>query len=89
MDLSGLEDYSFIAVRSFIVKLVSLAALFVFVRSQNDYVWYALIGVCAIGLNNIFNVGHLHKLNIGLGFSNIELKTYQANYFDFLNHHFD
>ena len=72
----GLEDYSFIAVRSFIVKLVSLAALFVFVRSQNDYVWYALIGVCAIGLNNIFNVGHLHKLNIGLGFSNIELKKH-------------
>jgi len=46
------------------------------VRSQNDYVWYALIGVCAIGLNNIFNVGHLHKLNIGLGFSNIELKKH-------------
>ncbi len=72
----GVESYGFIAIRSFIVKTVCLVLLFIFVHGPKDYVWYALIGVGGGGLNSIFNIIHLRKLNIGLAFHNIELKKH-------------
>ena len=39
----GIEQYAYIAIRSFIIKLVSLIMLFIFVKSPSDYVIYALI----------------------------------------------
>lgn len=64
----GLEDFEYIAMRSFIVKLLSLIALLVFVRNENDFVIYALITTGAIGLNNVFNVCNLPKIHIHLDF---------------------
>ena len=55
----GNEKYKYIAKRSFIVKIISLALIFLFVRSQQDYLIYALIYGLGIGLNNIFNIYHL------------------------------
>lgn len=72
----GVENYGFIAIRSFIVKLICLVMLFVLVRTKNDYVWYAVIGVAGTGLNNIFNIFHLRKINISLDFRNIKIKKH-------------
>ena len=57
----GKEEYGYIMVRSIVVKFVSLLALFIFVRSKNDYISYALINCLATAGNYIFNVVHLRK----------------------------
>ena len=70
----GIEDYGYIAVRSFIVKLLSLIALLVLVRNRNDFVIYALISTCPVGANNILNVLHLPKIGVHLAFRNLTFK---------------
>lgn len=40
---SGLEQYAFITKRAIIVKVLSLLAIFVFVKAKEDYIIYALI----------------------------------------------
>lgn len=57
----GEEEYIYITRRSILVKLLSLLALFLFVKKQDDYVLYALILCMGIGCNNIFNVFHARK----------------------------
>ena len=52
----GTEDFRFIAVRSFAVKAVSLAAVFLFVRTAGDLYKYALICVLANGGNHVLNI---------------------------------
>lgn len=58
---SGREDYVYIAVRSSVVKLLSLALIFIFVRDQADYLNYALITCLATGGNYLFNIFHSRK----------------------------
>lgn len=41
--LQGLEDFSFFGKRSFIIKLLSVAAVFVFIHQSSDYVLYYLL----------------------------------------------
>lgn len=49
------EDYLLITIRTFIVQLLSLILMFVFVKSPNDYLIYALITVISSGGAYIFN----------------------------------
>lgn len=57
----GMEEYEYITKRSIFVKIASLIAMFLFVRTKNDYIIYALIQSLAIAGNNIFNVINLKK----------------------------
>lgn len=57
----GLEEYGYIAVRSLITKVVALIAVFVFVRTKEDYIIYALITVLATCGNYLFNAIHARK----------------------------
>lgn len=57
----GLEEYVYIAIRSSIVKCLSLIAVFVFVRTSNDYIIYALIISLALGINNIYNIFYARR----------------------------
>ncbi len=68
----GNEDYVYITVRSLIVKILSLIAIFIFVKDANDYVYYALIYSLGIAGNYIFNISSVAKRGIRLNFSNIE-----------------
>ena len=72
----GIEEYGYIAMRSFVVKLLSLIALLVFVRSKDDFVIYALISTCAVGANNILNVAHLPKIGVHLHWRNLTFKQH-------------
>lgn len=49
------EKYVYIAIRSFIIQIVSILLMFIFVRTPNDYVIYTGITVFANGGASIFN----------------------------------
>ena len=55
------EDYLYITVRYIIFQIISLIALFVFVKSKEDYLIYAFITVFANGGANILNYIHTRK----------------------------
>lgn len=57
----GREEYVYIALRSIVVKLASLALVFVFVRTSSDIIPYAAILCFATAGNYIFNVLRLRK----------------------------
>lgn len=57
----GIEDFKYITIRSLIVRLISLIALFVFVKSQSDIYIYALLLMIAEAGNYVFNFIHLRK----------------------------
>lgn len=58
----GYEEYRYITIRSIIVKVLSLIAVFVFVKSQSDYIIYAFITTCSLVANFVMNVCKLNML---------------------------
>lgn len=72
---NGLEEYGYITGRSLAMKGISLLALFLFVKTRQDYVVYALISSLATGGNYVFNVIHSRKF-VKICFSGIELKKH-------------
>lgn len=71
----GVEEYGYIAGRSLIIKSVSLVALFLLVKTKQDYVLYALISSLATGGNYIFNVIHARRF-VDIDFSGIQIKRH-------------
>jgi O-antigen/teichoic acid export membrane protein len=57
----GIEDFKYITIRSLLVRLFSLIALFVFVRSKTDIYIYAILIILAEAGNFVFNFYHLRK----------------------------
>ena len=57
----GKEEYKYIMIRSIIIKILSLLAIFFLVKKVNDYIIYALILTLANALNYIFNIIHSKK----------------------------
>lgn len=56
-----MEDYYYITIRSLVIHIVALVLLFVFVRRQTDYIWYAATTVIANTGANFFNFYHSRK----------------------------
>lgn len=69
----GEEEYRYIAIRSFLVKLIAVACIFLFVKDKNDCEIYALIYAFSLGANNIFNIIHLKKYKINIQFFNLKI----------------
>lgn len=57
----GLEEYRYISTRSFLIKILSFAAMLLFVKKQEDYLIYALILCIATAGNNLANAWNLRK----------------------------
>lgn len=57
----GQEDYGYITARSAAVKVLSLAALFLFVKEKDDYIRYALISSLGTACNYCFDLFHARK----------------------------
>ncbi len=55
------EEYTYITVRSIVFKIISIIALFIFVRHQGDYLNYAAITVFSAVGSNILNYLHAKK----------------------------
>lgn len=57
----ALEQYTYITVRSIAFKLVALVAMFLLVRSREDYVFYGFTTILAASASNILNFFHARK----------------------------
>lgn len=58
---AGLEEFKYISLRSILVKLFMLLSLFIFVKNKTDFYIYAVLYVCAQGLNAGFNMVNARK----------------------------
>ncbi len=57
----GIQEYGYIALRSFLFKCLSLLTLVLLVRSSGDYILYALISSGALVGNYIFNIVRIRR----------------------------
>lgn len=71
----GKEEYGYIAARNFLIKLLSLIAIFIFVREKRDFIVYALITSLAIAGNNVLNILHLRG-KVRLSFAGLEIREH-------------
>lgn len=58
---TAIEDFKFITIRGLIIRCIFVVALFVFVRSKSDLLWYGIITVGSTVGNNVINFVHLRK----------------------------
>lgn len=58
---SGLEQYKYITLRSFVCKFISLVLLFIFVHDASDYVVYAMVIAFSGASAWIINFVHIRK----------------------------
>jgi O-antigen/teichoic acid export membrane protein len=57
----GLEEYTYITVRSIIFKAIALVAMFAFIHQKSDYVIYGGISIFAASASNILNFINARK----------------------------
>lgn len=57
----ALEEFSYITIRSIVFQFISLFLLFIFVRTKDDYLKYAAIGVVSSVGSNICNFFHARR----------------------------
>lgn len=57
----GIEEYGYIAIRSTLIKGLSIIFMLIFVRNANDYISYAIIFCFATIGNYFFNIVHIKK----------------------------
>lgn len=55
----ALEEYSYIAIRSIVFKVIALVVMFILVREKQDYVAYGAITILAASASNILNFGRI------------------------------
>lgn len=72
----GEEEYKYIAIRSFVIKVLSTISMFIFIRNETDYVLYAFIYFLSLGANNILNIVNLRKYNIHLSIRDLSVKRH-------------
>ena len=58
----GLEEYTYIAVRSIAFKAIALAAMFLLIHEQDDYLIYGGISVLAASGSNLVNLIRIPRL---------------------------
>lgn len=69
----GREEYRYIMVRSLVVRVFSLISVFLFVRTAEDYVIYALALTLSKAANYVFNIFNLRK-TISFSLTGLNLK---------------
>lgn len=57
----GLEQYTYITMRSVIFKLIAFIAMFVLIHEKDDYVIYGGLTIFAASASNVMNFIHAHK----------------------------
>ncbi len=58
---SAMEDFKYIAIRTFTFQLISLILMFLFVKEPKDYLIYAIISVVSSSGANIINIFYRRK----------------------------
>lgn len=72
----GQEAFKYIAFRSFVIKLLSLCALFLLVRTEADYVRYMLVICLTTGTNYLANMLQLRKFEIHIQLQKLDLRAH-------------
>ncbi|MGN0361335.1 MAG: flippase [Bilifractor sp.] len=57
----GLEQYSYITIRSIIFKFIALILMLLLIHQKSDYVLYGALSVFASAASNLFNLFHAHR----------------------------
>ena len=57
----GLEQYTYITVRSIIFKFIALVCMFLFIHDQSDYVIYGFISILASSMSYVLNFINARK----------------------------
>ena len=57
----GLEEYAYITLRSILTKIISVGAMFLLVKSKEDYVIYGGISIFASSASNVLNFINAHR----------------------------
>ena len=71
----GMEEYGYITGRSILIKVLSFICVVLLVRSQFDYVIYALISSLATVGNYLFNIFHARRI-VKFDFRNLDIKKH-------------
>lgn len=79
----GLEDFKYITVRSFIFQLLSVIFLFLFVKTKNDLIMYAIVGIISSVGSNLCNIIHARKIILLKVSQKLEIKKHIAPIFVF------
>lgn len=75
--IHGLEDFKFLARRSFLFKLMSVLAIFLLLRAPEDYILYYTILVVTNILTLATDLGYVFR-HTGLRFTGLRLKKHLA-----------
>lgn len=59
---TGIEKFKYITIRSLLIKILYVISVFIFVKTQTDYILYFLLTVGAVVLNAIVNFLFCRKL---------------------------
>lgn len=74
--ISLIEEYRYVTIRTIIIRVISMLSIFVFIKSKDDYVKYALILVLTNAFTMILNL-HFSKRYISLfNVSKYEIKKH-------------
>lgn len=76
----GLEEFKFITIRTLIIKIMYVIAVFVFVRHSADYPIYYLLSVLMIVLNSFVNILYARNF-VSLQINNIYIYNYIRPFF--------
>ena len=79
----GLEDFKYITLRSVIFQILSLCLLFIFVKTKEDILWYAAIGILSSVGSNILSFIHARKFIIFKTDYHLELRKHLKPIFVF------
>ena len=75
---TGINQFKYIAIRFFFIRLVFIAAIFIFIKEANDYVKYMQLQVALTFFLGIINFVYLFKF--------IDLKNIRLNELNLLKH---
>lgn len=71
----GMEEFSFIAIRTLLIRVVSIVLIFMLVTTPGDAAIYYGIMLATAGLNMLVNIGYARKY-VGLVFRGLELRRH-------------
>lgn len=72
----GVEDFRLIAIRNVIVKLCTIAAIFIFVRNENDVLTYVALNALSAFLGNLLYVPYLKKYLVRVSLRELNPKNH-------------
>lgn len=78
---TAMEDFKFVMLRNFLIQVLSIISMFIFVKSQNDYLFLVLIGTIASAVSALLNIRNRKKYTKITFTRNIEIKRHLPKIF--------